>query len=298
MYKAGLSVHRDYKQALAWYRKAADQNLADAEQEMGYFYQSGLGAKRDYAQALSWYRRSAIDGSTNAENQLGYMAEEGLGQTQNYAQALSWYEKAAEQGNTQAQENIGYMIQHGSGVPQDFAKAMYWFSKAAVEGNGDAMNQLGWMYQYGQGVGADSLKALSWYQLSAGQGNVHGERNVEDLTSDLEEQDGGAWQNATTAAHDAVIDEAQRWVHIQDLRGRIDAVESDALYQEDLASQLEHMDKGKTDRVSKLFKAMGSVGAVKYHVLAAKDREDAARLRDQLAQLENQRQTADRGRTP
>ncbi len=32
----------------------------------------------------------------------------------------------------------------------------------------------------------------------------------------------------------------------------------------------------------------GSVGAVKYHIQAAKDRDEAASLRDQLAQLENQ----------
>ena len=87
-------------------------------------------------------------------------------------------------------------------------------------------------------------------------------------------------------------------MNIRDLRGRIDAVESDALYQEDLASPLEHMDKGRTDGVSKIFKAMGSVGAVKYHVLVAKHREEAARLRDELARTENQRQTAADDRAP
>jgi len=37
---------------------------------------------RDYPQALAWYRRAADHGNSNAENPLGYMAEEGWGQPQ------------------------------------------------------------------------------------------------------------------------------------------------------------------------------------------------------------------------
>lgn len=98
--------------------------------------------------------------------------------------------------------------------------------------------------------------------------------------------------------HDPGFDQAQRWANIQDLHGRIDAVESDALYQEDLASQLEHMGKGKNDGISKVFHAMGSVGATKYHIQAERDRDEAARLRDELARIESQRQTVADDRTP
>jgi hypothetical protein len=75
-------------------------------------------------------------------------------------------------------------------------------------------------------------------------------------------------------------------------------VETDALYQDDLVDQLKHMNKGKTDAISKIFGAMGSVGAVKYQVLAAKDRDEAASLRDQLAQLQNQTQSSAVARIP
>ena len=70
----------EYAQALGWCRKAADQNFADAEHEVGYFYHAGLGVNRDYAGALAWYRRAADHGNSNAENQLGYMAEAGWDQ--------------------------------------------------------------------------------------------------------------------------------------------------------------------------------------------------------------------------
>ena len=38
MFEDGIGVKRDYKQALDWYRKAADQNLSQAEKQAGYFY--------------------------------------------------------------------------------------------------------------------------------------------------------------------------------------------------------------------------------------------------------------------
>ena len=89
---------------------------------------------------------------------------------------------------------------------------------------------------------------------------------------------------------DAAIARAQLWIKIQDLQRRIAGLEGDAQNQDDLANQLEHTGKGKNDAISKLFNAMGSVGAVKYHVEAEKYRAEAARLRDELAQIESQNQ--------
>jgi hypothetical protein len=40
--------------------------------------------------------------------------------------------------------------------------------------------------------------------------------------------------------------------------------------------------------MTKLFNAVGSVPATKYHAEAAKYRAEAARLREELAQIENQ----------
>jgi hypothetical protein len=76
------------------------------------------------------------------------------------------------------------------------------------------------------------------------------------------------WQYATVAISDAVIAQAQRWAKIQDLHGRIDKVEAEALYQDDLVEQLTHIGNGKTGAVVKAMNAMGSVGAVKFRLEA------------------------------
>jgi hypothetical protein len=162
---------------------------------------------------------------------------------------------------------------------------MSWFDKAAAQGNSTAENQLGWMYQFGQGVEPDDAKALTWYGLSADLGNVHGKNNLQALTDDLE--DSGT-EGAHSSASDAAIAQAQRWANIQDFHRDIDKVEADALYQDGLVDQLEHTGHGKSDAITKVFNAMGTVGAVKFRIEAEKDRAEAARLRDKLAQIESQ----------
>jgi len=217
--------------------------------------------KQDFAQAHAWYLRAASHGNSDAENQLGYFAEEGWGQPKNYAEALAWFNEAAEHGSNDAEENIGYMFQNGIGGQTDCARAMSWFVEAAAHGNSNAENQLGWMYQYGQGVEPDDARALTWYQLAADQGNIHGKRNVEDLTSDLEER--GAYQSATAHVNDTALARAERWAKINDLQRRIAGLEGDAQNQDDLADQVEHFGKGKNDAITKIFNAIGSVPATK-----------------------------------
>jgi Sel1 repeat len=245
-----------------------------------------LFVAQDFAQAHAWYLRGASHGNSDAENQLGFMAEEGWGQPKNYDEVLAWFYKAAEHDSDDAKENIGYMFQKGLGVAVDYAKAMSWFVEAAAHGNSDAENQIGWMYQFGQGVDPDDAKAVTWYRMSADQGNRRGSINLDAFKEVLEVRGDGLWDAANTT-----VARAQLWIKIQDLQRQIAGLEGDAQDQNDLANQLEHTGKGKNDAITKLFNAMGSVGAVKYHVAAEKYRAEAARLRDELAQIESQNQS-------
>ena len=180
------------------------------------------------------------------------------------------------------------MFQNGEGAPTDHAKARYWFYKAAAQGNGDAANQLGWMYQHGQGVEEDDAKALAWYRLAADQGNVHGKNNLQAFCDELEDRGEEVCESANAPVDDAAIRQAERRARISDLRARIDGLEGDAQRQEDQAYELDHTGKGKKDAITKVFNAIGSVPAAKFRLQAEKDRDEAARLRDELRQLESQ----------
>jgi uncharacterized protein len=56
MYNEGLSVPQDYAEALKWYRKAAEQGDAIAQNNLGVMYENGKGIPQNYPDAIKRYR--------------------------------------------------------------------------------------------------------------------------------------------------------------------------------------------------------------------------------------------------
>jgi hypothetical protein len=59
MYVIGQGVPQDYAQAVAWWRKAAEQGEAEAQWRLGYLYFNGSGVPQDFAEAYFWYDLAA-----------------------------------------------------------------------------------------------------------------------------------------------------------------------------------------------------------------------------------------------
>ena len=70
MYDQGSVVAKDDAQAVAWYRKAADQGDANAQNNLGVMYENGRGVAKDDAQAVAWYRKAAGRGHAGAAQAL------------------------------------------------------------------------------------------------------------------------------------------------------------------------------------------------------------------------------------
>ena len=101
-------------------------------------YAKGQGVTQDYTEALRWYRKAAAQGYAAAQNNLGFMYDNGRGVPQDYTEAVRWYSKAAAQGLAAAQSNLGFMYDNGQGVTQDYVQAHKWFNIAASRGNAKA----------------------------------------------------------------------------------------------------------------------------------------------------------------
>lgn len=138
-YKLGCSATKDYTQAAAWFRRAAEQGFAPAQNDLGWMYVKGLGVAQDYKKAFSWFTKAAIQGHASAQGALGWMYDSGQGVVQDYKQAASWYRKAAEQGVGEAQASLGVRYAEGQGVPQDYIEAHKWFNLAGSTGNATAI---------------------------------------------------------------------------------------------------------------------------------------------------------------
>jgi TPR repeat protein len=106
VYLYGRGVTQDDTEAVAWFRKAADQRDAIAEFLLGNQYANGKGVPQDYSEAMIWFRRAAEQGHPVAKLFLGVMYAEGRGVPQDYVRAHMWFSLAAAQGEQRAVKTL------------------------------------------------------------------------------------------------------------------------------------------------------------------------------------------------
>jgi TPR repeat protein len=109
-FAAGTVFAKDDPAAVHFFRKAADQGLAEAQFNLGSRYANGRGVVKDEPTAAYWYRKAAEQGHAKAQNNLGLMYYHGQGVTQDKPIAANWFRKAADQGNANAQKNLSKFI--------------------------------------------------------------------------------------------------------------------------------------------------------------------------------------------
>ena len=111
-------------------------------------YAEGNDVPEDDAEAVRWYRLAAEQGHASAQNNLGLMYAEGNGVPEDDAEAVRWYRLAAEHGHALAQTNLGFMYGNGDGVPEDLVLAYMWFNLSAAQGNETAQGNEEGIEQY------------------------------------------------------------------------------------------------------------------------------------------------------
>jgi len=184
MHYYGRGVVRDYSEAAKWYRKAAEQGHANAQNNLGLMYRKGQGVTQDYAEAVKWFRKATEQRDATAQFNLGWMYEYGAGVTKDDVEAVKWYRKAAEQGHSEAQFNLGYVYEHGRrGITQDYAEAVKWYRKTAEQGNKSGLFYLGKMYAAGLGVAKNCVEASKWLSKAREQGTYEADLVIEKYCS-------------------------------------------------------------------------------------------------------------------
>ncbi len=61
---------KDEAKAVKWYRKAAEQGLADAQLGLGVFYALGRGVPKDEVAAYTWLLLAGAQGDETAKKQI------------------------------------------------------------------------------------------------------------------------------------------------------------------------------------------------------------------------------------
>ena len=171
-----------FVEALAWYRKSADQGFAHAQSTLGLAYAYGHGVEVDYAEAARWCRLAAEQGSRDGQLYLGLMYGVGVGVDQDHAESVRLLKMAAEQDQALAQARLGDLYLYGEGVERNVDEAHKWYRLATqrrmdvlyefagVEftSGREVMFHLFWlsrMYQDGEGVPRDRIAAYRWWDV-------------------------------------------------------------------------------------------------------------------------------------
>ena len=92
--------------AITWFRKAADQGLAEAQYYVGLCFELGTGVNQDYLEAAKWFSLAAQQNLPEAQYMLGVFSEEGLVKKPDLSEALDWYYEAAAGGYEPAKQTL------------------------------------------------------------------------------------------------------------------------------------------------------------------------------------------------
>lgn len=144
--KAGVDAwaQGDYAKGVREWRPLADAGDADAQFNLGQAYKLGRGVPVDIAAALEYYRKAAVQGHARAEDNYGLL----LFQQNQRQQAMPWLERSAERGEPRAQYLVGTALFNGDLLSRDWVRAYALMSRAAATGLPQARSALAHMEHY------------------------------------------------------------------------------------------------------------------------------------------------------
>ena len=171
----------DRGEAAKWFRLAADQGHAAAQNLLGHMYRSGQGVATDYSEARKWLDKSVANGNVDAISNIGLLYQFGQGVVQNDVLAVQHFRKAANAGSAWGMHNLGWMMENGRGVFRDPSAAAEMYRKSANAGNTTAMFRLARLYERGEGVKKDDSEALRWFRMAATGGHKEAAQRVAQL---------------------------------------------------------------------------------------------------------------------
>ena len=97
-----------------------------AEYYLGYMSQNGKGCAKDPKGAISFYKKAADNDVVDAQNALAGMYCAGEGTEKSPSKGIQFYLKAANQDDRKAQAELGRIYAGGGALPKDLVVAYQW----------------------------------------------------------------------------------------------------------------------------------------------------------------------------
>jgi TPR repeat protein len=209
-YSEGIQVAPDFKQALGYYKQAANLGRNGGKLRVAEMLIEGQGTEQDVQgglalledladqnypaalmvlarlhlpdresavaanpqKALGYLRRAADTNDPAALVALGDALRTGVGGTVDAVAALSTYEKAAAFGETEAFLRLGDFMSEGAAAAVDLERAFQYYQSAAKQGSATGQLRVAEMLARGHGVTRDTQAGLSLIQDLADEGSA------------------------------------------------------------------------------------------------------------------------------
>ena len=179
---AGLyGCEEDPKKALYWFKKAAQNNEAQAQYDIGMIYLDGNGVSKNHNIAKDWFEKSSAQGHAESQFELACMYLDKNFGILNEKLAYSLFKKASTPSkknnfypSNEAIFQRGLCLKFGWGIKKNLEESVKYFEKASdkefsVFGNPKAMFFLGLAYYEGLGVLIDFQLAFENFMKAADQ---------------------------------------------------------------------------------------------------------------------------------
>ena len=190
-----FGTEKSKREAVEWYRKAANSGHARAQRKLADCYEKGEGVPKDDAEAAKWktaeqeqlrtdYERSRIAAEQGNPVDQFLVAEKllsGEGVATDAAEGLRFLKMAAESlCDLSIFITVGNFYRDGKDFAKDEEEGARWIrlglekmKQAAENGSVDAQYTIGSMYFYGtSGVVIDKTAAIGWYKIAAENGSI------------------------------------------------------------------------------------------------------------------------------
>jgi hypothetical protein len=93
---------------------------------MALRYADGEGVPQNYRDAMAWFAKAAANGNENAQWKLALGYIKGIGVPRDERKAVVWFKRAANHGDVRAQSALSDLYLNGRGVPRDYVRAYTW----------------------------------------------------------------------------------------------------------------------------------------------------------------------------
>lgn len=163
--------NKEYKQAIFWYTKAAEQGCASSQNNLAICYRHGRGVEKDEKKAFQLYQEAANANNFLAQYNLAMSYKHGFVIEKDEKMAFQWFQRAATQNHDYSLVALGCCYKNGYGVEQDHKKAVEWFRRGTYANNSLAFFHLANCYDLGLGVIQDIQRAFELYKYAADHGN-------------------------------------------------------------------------------------------------------------------------------